>query len=260
MGITARIIGRSHFGDKAFSSFLRSEGLLWERSSGATAIEEIVEASGRICYMSFGRKQSPKTNREYIQHLIRMGHESVLEHVNWTLLLTGVSRGFTHQLVRHRVGFSFSQLSQQYHDETKAQFVEPLAIKLSPQARQVWKRSISLSKQAYAEILKLLHNPKQLAASGLEERELRRAARSAARSVLPNATETKIVMTANARAFRYFLRLRGSIPGDEEMRRVAAALLKQLRPEAPSIFFDFKVGKLKDGSPAVHWIDSREDK
>jgi len=182
-----------------------------------------------------------------------MGHESVLEHVSWTFLVTGVSRGFTHQLVRHRVGFSFSQLSQQYHDETEAQFVEPLAIALSDKARKVWKRAINDSKKAYDEILKSLAEVKQSVAPVDDKRELMRALRSAARSVLPNATETKIVMTANARALRYFLRIRGSIPGDEEMRRVAAALLREVRPEAPSIFFDFEMGSLDDGSPIVHW-------
>ena len=203
--------------------------------------------------MSFGKNQSPRTNREYIRHLVCMGHESVLEHVSWTFLVTGASRGFTHQLVRHRVGFSFSQLSQQYHDETEAQFVEPSAVALSHKARRAWKRSISLSKKAYDEILKSLTDLKRSVDPEVDRRELMREMRSAARSVLPNATETKIVMTANARALRYFLRIRGSIPGDEEMRRVAAALLKTVQRDAPSIFFDFQIGKLGDGSPIVHW-------
>src|SRR5438094_5640932 len=186
MGISVRIIGRSHFDAKAFSSFLNSEGLSWKRSLKASQIEEIVEAAGRICYMSFGKKQSPRSNREYIRHLVCMGHESVLEHASWTFLVTGVSRGFTHQLVRHRVGFSFSQLSQQYHDETEAQFVEPLAIALSDKARKVWKRAINDSKKAYDEILKSLAEVKQSVAPVDDKRELMRALRSAARSVLPN--------------------------------------------------------------------------
>ena len=72
-----------------------------------------------------------------------------------------------------------------------------------------------------------------------------------ARSVLPNATETKIVVTANARAVRHFLRVRGSIPGDPEMRIVAAEILKILANEAPALFFDFSVEQLPDGSPIV---------
>jgi thymidylate synthase (FAD) len=258
MDIGVRIIGRSHFEGDVFSAFVTGEGMSWKRSSGATAIEELVEAAGRICYMSFGKKQSPRSNRQYIQHLVHMGHESVLEHVSWTFLLTGVSRGFTHQLVRHRAGFSFSQLSQQYHDETEAKFVRPSAIELLPETLKAWQKSIGLSKKAYDTILDSLKRLQPHSAVGLNKRELRRAVRSAARSVLPNATETKIVVTANARALRYFLRLRGAIPGDEEMREVAAALLTQLKPEAPSIFFDFRIGKLKDGSSTVRWSGATE--
>lgn len=259
MDIKARIIGRCHFDSDVFARFLRSQRLSWKRSPGATAGDELIEAAGRICYMSFGRKQSPKTNRQYIEHLIKMGHESVLEHVSWTFLLTGVSRGFSHQLVRHRVGFSFSQLSQQYHDETEAQFVEPSAVAVCAKARKAWNKSISLSKKAYDQILRSLASLEYSVAPSADKREIMRALRSAARSVLPNATETKIVVTANARALRYFFRIRGSIPGDEEMRTVAAALLKEVRPEAPSIFFDFQIRKLDDGSPIVHWTGAEKE-
>ena len=109
-------------------AFLNDEGTNWRRTQGATGIEELIEVSGRVCYMSFGPDQSPRPNRDYVANLLRMRHESVLEHASWTLLLTGVSRAFTHQLVRHRAGFSYSQLSQQYHDERDATFVEPSSL------------------------------------------------------------------------------------------------------------------------------------
>jgi len=218
-----------------------------------TQAEEIVEAAGRVCYMSFGKAQSPRTNAEYIQNLIQMGHESVLEHVNWTFLLTGISRACTHQLVRHRVGFSFSQLSQQYHDEIDAEFIEPSALNLSPDAQIVWKKAVKTAKAAYCKIMQSLKQLEDKVGKDLNKMELRRAIRSIARSILPNATETKIVMTANARALRYFLKTRGSIPGDEEMRRMASELLKQLQKDAPSIFSDFRINMLSDGSPIVTW-------
>jgi len=85
----------------------------------------------------------------------------------------------------------------------------------------------------------------------LSKKEFKRAIRSAARSVLPNATETKIVATANARALRHFFKIRGSIPGDIEMREVAAALFNVVRTEAPSLFADFTLEKLADGSPVL---------
>ena len=253
MQIEARLIARPHFLEKSFLPFLKSEGFSWKRTKTASDSEEITEAAGRVCYMSFGKNQSPRSNPEYIQNLIRMGHESVLEHVSWTFLLSGVSRGFSHQLVRHRVGFSFSQLSQQYHEESEARFVRPSMVGFSSSTHTAWNSAVAASKRAYKRILKDLESQRN--PLGLSKREWRRAIRSAARSVLPNATETKIVMSANARALRYFLRVRGSILGDEEMRAVAAVLLRVLKVEAPSIFFDFSVRELLDGSPVVVWRD-----
>ncbi|MDU6092992.1 MAG: FAD-dependent thymidylate synthase, partial [Staphylococcus lugdunensis] len=113
--------------------FLNENGLTWIQKGNATEAEHLVEASGRLCYMSFGEQnQSPRNTNEYIMNLIVQGHESVLEHLNWTFLITGVSRAFTHQLVRHRAGFSYSQLSQQYHDESEAEFVVPIEVRNNP--------------------------------------------------------------------------------------------------------------------------------
>lgn len=247
---TIFLIARPAFDVDAFLRFLATESLSWRRAETATASEELVEAAGRVCYMSFGKKQSPRTNREFVENLIRMGHESVLEHVSWTFLITGVSRAFTHQLVRHRVGFAFSQLSQQYHDESEATFVMPPHIAENPKVREAWQGAIQATKRAYTLIANLLgdavkEHPDQ------DKKEINRAVRSAARSVLPNATETKIVITANARALRHFFRVRGAIAGDIEMRQVASELLESLRSEAPSLFFDFEIRRLPDGSPII---------
>lgn len=196
--------------------------------------------------MSFGEQQSPRANRAYIDHLIRMGHESVLEHVNWTFLVEGVSRAFTHQLVRHRPGFAYSRLSQQYHDEAEASFVEPGELQDDLEAQREWRRAVEEARQAYRKINEALDR-----ASTLRGKERTRAVRSAARSVLPNATETKIVVTANARALHHLLKVRGSVEGDLEMRRVSAGLLKILKHEAPALFADFSIVALADASPMV---------
>jgi len=180
-----------------------------------------------------------------------MGHESVLEHVAWTFLITGVSRAFTHQLVRHRVGFAFSQLSQQYHDERDAAFVVPSGLEAVPDAMHAWNKAIEGARRAYAEIVNALRQSESTIRGDLNRKEFQRAIRSAARSVLPQATETKIIVTGNARAIRHLLKTRGSIPGDIEMREVCAALFKILQPEAPSLFFDFELQTFSDESPAV---------
>jgi thymidylate synthase (FAD) len=245
------LLGRPTFDVATFLNFLDKEGFAWRRTQGATQAEEIVEVAGRICYMSFGANQSPRDNLRYIQNLISMGHESVFEHVAWTVLITGISRSFSHQLVRHRVGFAFSQLSQQYHDERDANFVLPLALEKFPEVKKIWNQAIRTSSKAYAAVQESLEKSESILKSDLSRKEFQRAVHSAARSVLPQATETKIIVTLNARAARNFLRTRGSIPGDIEMRQVATALLEVLKPEAPSLFFDFEIQTLSDESPAV---------
>jgi thymidylate synthase (FAD) len=251
MSVRIYLIARPKFDSDAFGSFLLDQRTTWARTDGAHEPEEIVEVSGRVCYMSFGDNQSPRTNQEYIRNLVRMGHESVLEHVCWTFLITGVSRAFSHQLVRHRVGFAFSQLSQQYHTEEDATFVEPPGLRACPAACAAWEQSVRAAKEAYQRIADSLRKLEERPDLNWQKKELRRAIHSIARSVLPNATETKIMVTANARALRHFLTVRGSVVGDLEMRTVAAELLKLLKVEASNLFADFQLSIEPDGFPIV---------
>lgn len=162
----------------------------------------------------------------------------MLEHASWTIALLRVSRAFTHQLVRHRVGFAFSQLSQQYYDESDARFVRQPEIDYFPEAADLWDEAVRQSQATYRKLLDILAAANRSALS-MERSEATRALRSAARSVLPNSTETAIVVTANARALRHFFKVRGGIVGDVEMRCVAATLLQLIRPDGPSLFSDF---------------------
>lgn len=237
-----------------YKSFLEAHRQEWAyelREAKPTPAELLIEFAGRVCYMSFS-KPAPKSNAQYIAHLIRQGHESVLEHAVWTIVLSGVSRAFTHQLVRHRPGFSYSQLSQQYHDEGDASFVVPDGVRTSQDAKKIWSDAMQASLNSYRELISLLGRTSgEPPASTINEREQRRALRSAARSVLPNATATVVVVTANARALRHFLSVRGAIEGDREMREVSAALLRRIEPDAPSVFCDYSIEILEDGSPIV---------
>jgi thymidylate synthase (FAD) len=252
MSLSVYLLVRPQFGEahyKFLEEFLPEEDRQWNETEGPTAAERLVEFAGRICYMSFGSRQAPGTNAEYIGRLIRNGHESVLEHASWTVLISGASRAFTHQLVRHRVGFAFSQLSQQYHDESNVRFVRPARIDRIPELVRIWEKAVSDSQAAYRRIQSELGAQTALILGS--HREEVRAMRSAARSVLPNATETVIVATINARALRHFLKVRGSIVGDSEMRCVAAALLEAIRPEGPALFHDFHIEHPPDGLPLV---------
>jgi thymidylate synthase (FAD) len=247
------LIGRPTFDPRYqdfLNDFLATEDASWKTTNTATPAERLVEFAGRVCYMSFGSRQSARTNAEYISNLILNGHESVLEHAVWSFVISGISRSFTHQLVRHRVGFSFSQLSQQYHDESEARFVRPVQLNAVPEAAAIWDKAIGETRTAYIKVLRMLETASH-ALSGQSRREAMRALRSVARSVLPNATETAIVVTANARALRHFFKIRGDIVGDVEMRCVAATLLELLRPEGPALFSDFRVEQFADGLPLV---------
>jgi thymidylate synthase (FAD) len=200
--------------------------------------------AGRVCYMSFA-KPRPGGNQAYLNHILEVGHGSVLEHAVWNLLITGVSRTLTHELIRHRAGFGYSQLSQRYVDESVAEYVEPDCIAADAELHQLWLDAVAHAHQAYIRLTEKL----QETFKDEPERTLRRKlARQAARSVLPNATETKIFVTANARALRHFIELRGSRHAEPEIRKLAIAVLRLMQREAPHLFGDYELLPLPDGT------------
>ncbi len=172
----------------------------------------------------------------------------MLEHAVFNLLVTGVSRSLTHELVRHRAGFGFSQLSQRFVDESKCSFVEPADIAADPDLHRIWLQAMRASQAAYRALADRL----TVTFKEIPDRTLRRKkAREAARSVLPNATETKIFVTANARALRHFIEMRGDAAADVEIRRLAVAVYKLLSREAPNLFGDYSLIDLPEGGQAV---------
>ena len=222
---------------------------------GAHESEELVEFAGRICYLSFGERQSPKTNKAYIRNLINQEHESVLEHVCWTFLISNVTRSFTHQLVRHRVGFSYSQLSQQYVDHADFKMLPDIDFTPLPMTKRAWAVAADAIKDAYIELKKALSQDlEDVEFSNNKERK--RFINTVARQILPNATKTSIVVSANARALRHFLEVRGGIEGDPEMRAVCSCWHRLLMEEAPAIFGDFKVIELPDSSQSVVKVEN----
>lgn len=236
------LVGRQLLDEGAVRQFLDDEGCMWEADAEVGA-HRLIEAAGRLCYMSFGKGR--KTNAEYIHHLLEVGHGSVLEHAVWNFIITDVSRSFSHELVRHRAGWGYSQLSQRFVDESTARFIEPDAIAEDPALHQIWAECIEHCQGAYADLVSGLAEK----FSGMEDKTLRhKLARQAARSVLPNATETKIFVTANARALRNFIELRGSEHAETEIRKVAIQMLKILREEAPNLFGDYTITCLPDGT------------
>ncbi|MFM7114907.1 MAG: FAD-dependent thymidylate synthase, partial [Planctomycetota bacterium] len=134
------LVGRQESHEAEVERFLADHGVAWQTDTDVAA-ESLVEVAGRVCYMSFARPR-PGGNHAYIKHILEVGHGSVLEHAVWNFLITGVSRSFTHELVRHRAGMGYSQLSQRYVDESVAEYVEPDCIAQDPECHAIWKRTI----------------------------------------------------------------------------------------------------------------------
>jgi thymidylate synthase (FAD) len=237
------VLGRLNLDQAELDRFLADHGISWETDT-EVASEHLTEVAGRVCYMSFARPR-PGGNRTYLGHILQVGHGSVLEHATWNLLFTGVSRSLTHELIRHRAGWSYSQLSQRYVDESVAEYVEPDVIASDPEMHGIWLDAVAQSHKAYMALADRLMEKLQEEPDKTLRRKL---ARQAARSVLPNATETKIFVTANARALRHFIELRGSRFAEVEIRKLAITLLQVLQKEAPNIFGDYELVPLPDGT------------
>src|SRR6266571_1592908 len=130
------LLGRQAVVEEELARFLADEGVVFTTDTNVAA-EVLNEIAGRTCYMSFGKGR--KSNQEYLENILSSKHGSVLEHAVWNLLITGVSRALTHELVRHRAGFGYSQLSQRYVDESEARYVVP------PRYRRKWARQAARS-------------------------------------------------------------------------------------------------------------------
>jgi thymidylate synthase (FAD) len=168
----------------------------------------------------------------------------VLEHGSVTFYITGISRSLTHELIRHR-HFSYSQLSQRYVPERNAAMVEPDVIADDPELHAKFVAATETAVSAYTELLEGLE--KKFA--DVEHATLRRKqARQAARALLPNATETRIVVTGNYRAWRHFIAMRASEHADVEIRALAITCLRELDRVAANAFADFEITTLPDGT------------
>ena len=188
--------------------------------------EKVIEQAGRTAYQSFD-KQKEGSEKEFIKMLIKKGHLSVLEHAYATFRIKGVSRALTHQLIRHRL-CSFTQKSQRWVSESGFNYITPDSVKTNERAKEVYDFFMALVKDTYNALIDL----------GIPKED--------ARFVLPNATETEIVVTANLREWRHIILLRGSKSAQWEIRRLAIKILEILKQYVPTVFVDFKINKEKE--------------
>jgi thymidylate synthase (FAD) len=188
--------------------------------------EKLIEAAGRTSYLSFP-KQRESSEKAFIRMLIKNQHLSVLEHAYATFRISGVSRAFTHQWVRHRL-CSFIQQSQRYVDESHFNFIEPDSVKKNSEAHSVFIDFMDRAKEVYTQLQRM------------------KIKKEDARYILPNAVESQIVASANFREWRYIISLRGKAQAQWEIRRVAIEILKVLRKHSPTVFEDFEIDEEKE--------------
>jgi len=183
--------------------------------------EKLIETAGRTAYLS-GEKQAENTAERFIKMLLLKGHHSVFEHAYATFRISGVSRAFTHQFVRHRL-CSFTQQSQRFVSEANFAYIEPGSIKKNPEAHAIFTNLMTRAKEAYLALQKL----------GIKNED--------ARFVLPSSIESQLVVTANLREWRHIIKLRGSRSAQWEIRAVVLEILKLLKQHTPAVFADLVI-------------------
>ncbi|MGI6678220.1 MAG: FAD-dependent thymidylate synthase [Dehalobacterium sp.] len=184
--------------------------------------DETVAAAARLCYSpQSGEKLmenfTPGEAANLIEKLTSMGHLSPVEHISFTFSIEGVSRVLSHQLVRHRIGVSYSQKSQRYVKEDQFEYIIPPSIQGHKESEKIFRDQMAKIQQAYHQLLSFVP---------AED----------ARYVLPNATETKLVVTYNARSLHHFFQLRCCARAQWEIRHLAELMLREVRKVAPQIF------------------------
>lgn len=196
-----------------------------DKLNGSEILKKI-EQCGRICYKSEGRIKDDSAEK-FVAAIVKRGHESVIEHVSFTVKFI-VDRGVSHQIVRHRLA-SYSQESTRYCNYSKDKFqneitvIEPYFLVKDSLGWMEWVYAIEAAEDAYFSMLNIGHSPEE------------------ARSVLPNSLKTEVMMTANLREWRHFLKLRTSVASHPQIREVAVPLLEELKRQIPVVFDD--IGK-----------------
>lgn len=216
---------------------------------------QLCKVAGQLCYMSFGRKRSYNADAErYFTNMKVSGHGSIFEHANFSLLLYGVSRSVTHELVRHRAGVAVSQQSQRYVSGRMLRFVERPEYTLDEGLHALFLQRIERAAQEYATITERILAMQQAGTqllSAEQRTDLRKKVQQTARSVLPNETEAPIVVTGNARSWRHILSMRASAHAETEIRALAVRIFLCLYLTDPILFSDYTLEQLPDGTMAV---------
>ena len=223
-------------------------------ADGAEHVSEgalLAKTAGQLCYLSFDKGGTPHSQAQrYLDHIKESRHGSVLEHASVTFLLWGIDRAVTHEIVRHRAGFGFSQVSQRYVDNVRFVLSSEYT---SEELCESFCDSIDRAQVEYDNRARMLMalNPLPADATREQKRDHRKRVNSAARRVLPNETEAPILVTANLRGWRHFTEQRDARPADDAIRILADSLLWGLQKMEPEVFGDYV--PLPEGGVTTKW-------
>lgn len=221
--------------------------------------ERLIAAAAKLCYSPVGIQEieeglSGEAIGKFLNMLVDLGHESPIEHLTFTFGVEGVSRALTHQLVRHRIA-SYSQQSQRYVKLDQFEYIIPHAIKEDERAKRLFIEAMEKDQEYYDKITDILfekHYEKYLKESNNERQARLKAEKEAiedARYIFPNACETKIVFTMNARTLMNFFRLRTCERAQWEIRELAIEMLRQVKEVYPNLFKNAGPGCVKGPCP-----------
>ena len=222
--------------------------------------EKLIASAAKLCYSPVGIEQierdlDEKNIESFLKMLVDLGHESPIEHISFTFGVEGVSRTLSHQLVRHRIA-SYSQQSQRYVKLDQFEYIIPPSIEEDEEARKLFIEAMERDQEYYNKITEILfkkHFRKYMEVGKLSEVEAKRSAEKRAiedaRYVFPNACETKIVFTMNARSLMNFFRLRTCERAQWEIRELAIEMLKEVKKVYPNLFKNAGPGCLNGPCP-----------
>lgn len=217
--------------------------------------EKVVAAAAKLCYsqsnaVDIMENLTDEKVESFLEMLASMGHDSPTEHVSFTFAVEGVSRSLLAQLTRHRIA-SYSVKSQRYVSESMFEYIVPPEIEKDERAKEIFIKSMERDAEDYNALTDILFEKhfKAMTESGTDEKKAKTAAKKKAiedaRFVLPNACETKLVMTMNVRSLKNFFAHRCCERAQWEIKALADAMLEEVRSVAPNLF-------KKSGPPCVY--------
>ena len=231
--------------------------------------EKVVASAAKLCYSSSGIEKieqglTPEKTESFVRMISELGHASTMEHASFTFGIEGVSRSFLAQVTRHRIA-SYSVKSQRYVEESDFEYVVPPAIAGIPEAKEEFIAAMEEDRRHYERLSAILteKHRQELTAAGKGEKEAGRTAKKMAnedaRFVLPNACETKMICTFNARELQHFFSLRCCNRAQWEIREVANRMLALVRAVAPDLFLSAGPGCVRGACPEGKMTCGRAD-